>query len=335
VRDLAEPGDYTGFVHFGNAALAGLVPYDAAVQASFMPGLWATWPPSFAPIAALLALADRFAHAPAVLVWQSLNAAGLLFVLWVWRDWLGGSDRDPARGPTWASPWLLVPLVVPLRLVLSNFEHAQANLLVLALVALAFRLFDARRRGLGGLAFGLATAFKGTPLIVLFYLALRGRWADLRAAALGWGVAWLLLPLFLLGPDGLGRWYAGWAAIVREAAAVTAFTNQSLLSVLSRRLTAGAAGLTVPADTAAIIGIGAALLAATAAAVALGRPGRRGSREREAVELAAVLVLMSLVSPLAWKAHYVTLVPLSAALFHLGRSSAAATGRGRRPDCWA
>jgi len=335
-RDLASPGDYTGFVAFGTAAAAGQLPYDPAIEAAYLDARWATWPPSFAPIAVLLARADAVAHEPAVFLFQLANLLALAFVLAVLARWLygrrltlglpraGGDGGDPwgAGGGPWAAaraggelPLAALPalgaLVVPLRVVLANFEHAQSNLLILALSVGGMWLLRRGRRAGGGVAIGLATAFKATPLLLLAYLAWRGRWRDLGAAVAGCALTWALLPAMLLGPARLGTWYGAWIRKSAGAAAQTSPLNQSLLAALERLLP-GAPGWPL---------FLAAAAAVTAAGLwALGRPGPMRERRagegarREALEVAVVLAGMSLLSPLAWKAHYVTLVPLVAAL---------------------
>ena len=314
-RDLASPGDYTLFVEFGRAALSGRIPRDPAALPARVLAPYATWPPAFAPIAAVLAAADGAAHRPAVLLFQLLNLAALGGVLAVLARWL--YDRRLSLGVSAAAgpgeiPLAAVPvlgaLLVPFRLVLSNFEHAQSNLLILALALGGMWLLHRRRRLAGGLALGLATAFKATPLLLLPYLAWRGRWRDLGAAAGGCVVTWLLLPAALLGPGTTAGWYAAWTHRSAAAVEATASLNQSLLALL-RRLFPGIPGWPLFLAVAAVLGV--------VALAAFGRPGRGVDRRREAVEVAVVLAGMSVLSPLSWKAHYVTLVPLCAALLAL------------------
>jgi hypothetical protein len=339
-RDLASPGDYTGFVAFGTAAAAGQLPYDPSVEAAYLDARWATWPPSFAPIALLLARLDAVAHEPAVLLFQLANLLALALVLAILARWLYGRRLTlgvpTARGPDapdsgipLAALPVLGALLVPLRLVLANFEHAQSNLLVLGLAVGGMWLLARGRRPGGGLALGLATAFKATPLLLLGYLAWRGRWRDLAAAAAGCAVTWLALPALLLGPGRLGSWYGAWLRKSAGAAAQTSPLNQSLLALVER-LAPGAPGWPVFLAVAAVL-VGVGLWA-------LGRTGRAVSGPREALEVAVVLAAMSLLSPLAWKAHYVTLVPLAAALLALTpaggrwRKAPPAEGSGLRDE---
>jgi len=327
-RDLASPGDYTGFVAFGAAAAAGQVPYDPAVEAAYLNARWATWPPSFAPIAVLLARLDAISHEPAVFLFQLANLLALTLVLWILTRWLygrrltlgspHGPGSDPWRAaragdgmPLAALP-VLAALLVPLRVVLANFEHAQSNLLILGLAVAGMWLLHRGRRAGGGVALGLATAFKATPLLLLGYLAWKGRWRDLAAALAGCALTWLLLPALLLGPGRLAAWYGAWMRKSAGSAAQISPLNQSLLAALER-LVPGVSGWPLfLAVAGALVVIGLWVLGGPGADRAA---GPRADGRREVLEVALVLVAMSLLSPLAWKAHYVTLVPLAGALF--------------------
>lgn len=337
-RRLGRPGDYVGFVAFGKAALAGRMPYDPAVEASYLPGTWATWPPSFAPIAAALSALDGLASAPSVLLFQLLNLAGLGLALAVLARWLYGARLSlvPGEGRVpLLSLVLLGGLLVPFRLVLSNFEHTQSNLLILGLALLGLERLRRKRRVSGGLALGLATAFKATPLALLPYLAWRGRWKDLAAATAGCAVAWGILPVLLLGPGGAGAWYRAWWVRATHIPVPRSSMNQSLLATLTRLLPPGGAGLerlvrpahAPPLPTLVFWAMLAALLAA--GLLAFGRPGRDVPPRRAALEIGTLLVAVTLASPYAWKAHFVTIVPLAAALFAFARLEEMEGARGR------
>lgn len=307
--DLESPGDYTGFVAFGQAANDGAVAYDPDVQARYMVGghHWATWPPGFVPLASGLAALDEVAHAPAVIAFQLLNLAMLALALFVIVEWLTG------RRPSWEAPVVAVALLVPIRLVVNNFEHAQANLVVLGLVLLGFRWLEQRPLA-GGLLFGLGAAMKATPILLLPYLAWRARGRALGAAVLGVLVGWIALPALVLGPEGTITWWRVWIDALPLAGAQEDWMNQSLRSIAVLRF-GPEVGLTVwLAGTAALAG---------AILLAFGRPFRGVEARRAGAEVAVLLVAITIVSPVAWKAHYVTLVPLCAAIYLLGRDAGA------------
>lgn len=361
-REVRSPGDYRGFVAFGRAALDGVLPYSRALESLYRPGLhaaWATWPPAFAPAAAALALVDRVSRPLGVILVQTAALGGLATTLIFFAQRVGtapprgssaarAENASPkavigtpmARPGVIASPQALALLVslpvllavlVSYPLLLDSLQNTQVNLLVLGLVAASFGAFDSRRTWAGGLMLGAATSFKAVPLLLLGYLAWRGRWKDLGAAAGGVVVWWLAVPALLLGSGGgpgglvsgshgglLGS-YASWFGHATSGSLLVRGSNQSLLATILRLLPTGPAGR----------GAGMVLFAACVVTlavltlVAFGRPFRTVGRRREVAELAVMLVAMNLLSPLAWKAHYVSLAPLVLVL-------AAGAGIGRR-----
>lgn len=322
--DLETPGDYTHFVAFGEAALAGQVPYPDAVTgvAGAAGGSWATWPPGFVPLAAVLARFDAIAHAPAVVSFQLFNLAMLTVALLVVAAWLTGRrpvwrTSEPDVRLEWDAPLVAVALLVPLRMVFSNFEHAQVNLVVLGLVLLGFYLLD-RRPLAGGLLFGLGSAIKATPIALLAYLAWRRRTRALAVATAGVAVGWVVLPALVLGPEGVAEWWRAWIGALPHSGGQESWMNQALRSVAVLGLGAG------PGTA---IWVGGTIALAGAIPFALGRPFRGVEPRRTAIEVAILLVAITIVSPVSWKAHYVTLVPLCAAVLVMTRQ---ADGRWRK-----
>jgi hypothetical protein len=319
LREVRSPGDYLGFVAFGRGALDGRLPYGPTLEAIYRPGLdatWATWPPAFAPLAAALALVDRVSRPLGVLLVQAAGLAGLAAALAFFARRMGagapagtrpGAPATPAARPAplalLCSGPVLLALLVPYRVLLDSLQNTQVNLLVLGLVAAAFWLMRRERRWSGGLTLGAATAFKAAPLLLLGYLAWRGRWKELGAAVVGAAVWWLALPALLVGPSGLLGSFGAWLAQATAGTLLTRGSNQSLLAAMLRVVPDGR-----PVALAAFAA--AVLLLAVVTLVAFGGPFREVSARREAAELAVVLVVVSLLSPLSWKAHFVSLAPL-------------------------
>ena len=321
--DLDTPGDYTGFVAFGRAVNDGVLVYAPDAQARYLDAggqHWATWPPGFAPLASVLARFDAVAHAPAVILFQLLNLAALAMTAFVAAEWLTGrrpGAPEPERRLAWDAPVIAVAILVPIRLVVSNFEHAQVNLLVLGLVLLGFRMVE-RRPASGGLLFGLGSALKATPILLLPWLVWRRRWRALGAALLGVLFAWLVLPAAVLGFEQVLPWWRAWLEALPLAGAQENWMNQSLRSIAVLRL-GPETGLRVwVAGTAAL---------ALAILVAFGRPFLDVGRRRAGAEVAVLLVAITVVSPVAWKAHYATLVPLAATVFVLAHRAGGVRGR--------
>ncbi len=213
---------------------------------------------------------------------------------------------------------MLVPVLMTARLLQEHFQHTQINLYTLFLILLAFHLFQRRHDGLGGLALAVAASLRAVPLLFLPYLLYKRAW---HAAA--WTAGFLIvlnafLPVATFGPvQAMERWRS-WRAI---AAAETndptpGYSNQSLLAALKRLLTTeGSARDPVHTALAAwptrrVVHLFYALLAAAGAALAIAwlRNPPDLANPRMFGELAIGLVLMPLVSPLAWKPHFVTLL---------------------------
>ena len=327
---------FTGYTQVGEVLLQGGDPFGLTIN---------TWPPFFLFVAAGLALAARVSLRGALLVWQVGSVLAIwgcvrLLARWFVDDgerlsfWphAGGDGR-----PSFASAAVLVPVLLTARLFQEHLLHTQVNLLVLFLCLLAFQLFRSRHAALGGLALAAAASTKAVPVLLLFYLLYRRRW---REAA--WTVAFLLvlnvvLPVAVFGPAAAGEHWHAWRMVAAEEMAdpTPLYPNQSLLAALKRLFTtAGGASDPVHYAIAAwsprvVTGVFASVvgLAALGMAVAFGiRPPPPDGRQ-SAAEWAICLGAMTIVSPLAGKAHYVTLVAPYFLAWSLPRSR-------ERPGWW-
>ena len=273
-----------------------------------------TWPPFFLFIAAGLALLARLSLGGALLLWQ----VGCVAAIW-------GSCRLLARlvdekPPPFASAATLIPVLMTARLFQEHLQHTQVNFYLFLLVVLAFHLFRRRRDAWGGLALAAAASAKAVPILFLPYLLYKRAW---RAAA--WTAAFLValnvaLPLAVFGPARTAQHWRVWRSI---AAAETAdptphYMNQSLLAALKRLFTteggardpvhyAVTAWPTRRAVTAFYVLAGLGVLG-LALAFRRHPPGLDGPPPTLAAELAVCLAAMPLVSPLAWKAHFVAVL---------------------------
>jgi len=294
---------FTGYTQVGEVVLQGGDPYGLPIN---------TWPPFFLFLAAGLALVARISLPIALLLWQLGSAAT------VW-----GSCRLMARlvgeePAPFTSSAVLVPVLMTARLLQEHLQHTQINLYVIFLVLLAFYLFQRRREPLGGLALATATSLRAVPLLFLPYLLYKRAW---RAAA--WTAAFLLvlnvvLPLVTLGAATTAERWRSWRtrAAVETNDPTPVYPNQSLLSAMKRVLTVEGGArdpLRYPVtswQTTRVVhlfyGVVAVVLIALAFAFRRNPPGLADPSVFN--EVAVGLCLMTLVSPLAWKAHFVTLL---------------------------
>lgn len=311
---LEKLGDYPGFLAFGRAAVDDVMVYDMATQRQYRPdfdGPWATWPPGFVPVAAGIALAHRLSPPGTVILFRLLNLAGFALALLVVVEWTTGKrlrHPDPALRIRFDDPLLAFGVLLPVRLVMNNFEHTNVNPLPMGLALLGLRLVGSRG-WLGGLLFGLGSAIKATPILFLAWLVWRGRWKDLAWCTLGCVVGWALLPMLFVGADGLVPWWQGWIDALPESGSQDHWMNQSLRSV-GITLWGEAVGVkTWYAGSAVLLGL---------VLLALRAPFRDVGHARRGVEAALLFVAITIVSPVAWKAHYVTLGPLAVAIWAMG-----------------
>ncbi len=298
---------FTGYTQVGEVVLqgGGGDPYGLRIN---------TWPPFFLFLAAGLALVARVSLAGGLLLWQVGSLAALWGALRLMPR-LAGEEPAPLT-----STAVLVPLLMSARLLQEHFQHTQINLYVLFLILLAFHLFQQRHTGLGGLALAVAVSLRAVPMILLPYLLYRRAW---RAA--GWTAGFLVvinlfLPVAVFGSHEATERWRSWRAIATAETQdpTPGYSNQSLLAALKRSLTiAGGARDPVKlavADwsTERVVRLFYALIAAIGVAFALAFWGNQSrptlASPRSFGELAVILVLMPLMSPLAWKAHFVTLL---------------------------
>jgi hypothetical protein len=307
---------FADYVRVGEAVLQGGDPYAMGFN---------TWPPFFLFVEVVLALA---AHAltptVAVMLWQLLSVLatwGTLKVLArLFLDdgarltfWPRGADRL-----AFTSAGVLIPLLLLMRILQENLQHAQVNGFLVYLVALAFWLFRERRPSWGGLALALAASLKATPIAFLPYLVYKRAWREA-----GWTTAFLILlnvalPVAVFGPAGAAAHWRGWWFQIgaQTGGTMTHYYNQSLLAALDRLLGTGpelknpvfyaVAGLS-HAAVRKVFDVAAAALALGLAVVFWKNPPGVTSRAA-AGEMAVALGALALVDPLAWKAHYVALL---------------------------
>jgi len=341
LRSLARADrlDYTGYVALGRIVLDRGDPYGPA---------FSTWPPFFQFPAALLALGSRVSAGATLAIWQVLSVLSVWGALRILTRWFEGQVPTflpkAVDRPAFVSAAVLVPFLYMARLLQDNLQHGQINAMLLFLSLFAFDLFRSGRARTGGFSLALAASVKAVPAALVGYLVVKRAW---REAA--WTVAWLvilnvLLPAVAFGPErALAHWHS-WRAVAaaQTSEPIAHYPNQSLLSAL-RRLLSREGGAVNPVSYAvaawspgtvqtvflAIAGLGAALLAA----VFVRQRGIAGLRA--AGEIALCLGAMTLVSPLAWTAHYVTLLaPCALAWWGLRRLEPGAPGRRWKWGLW-
>lgn len=237
-------------------------------------GTW--WPPGALALIAPFALVAR----GSVPLAKALFAVfGVVCLMWA-----------VARAPTgrWTVAALALAAVAkPLQ---TDFETLNLNVVLLALVIGTWRDLEAGRDERAGVWLGLATALKVFPALLIMYAALRGRW---RAAAwgAGWALAITLLPLVPYGIEGGLATLTDWVHLSRDGTEGLRGGSQSLMALVERWGAPSAAGL--------------------AASVALMAWAAWWLRHRRPLftEIALVIHVAVLASPIVWAQNFVLLFP--------------------------
>ena len=242
-------------------------------------GIW--WPPVTALGLVPFALVARWSPEVSKACWAFLNVVCLGWAV--------------ARARGWATGWMPVVLALaavaqPLQ---SNFEYLNLTPIILALVVAAAAELVAGRESRAGAWIGLATAIKGFPALLLLYLAYRRRW---RGVATGIAVAGALTVGAMLpyGPVGAVRAVVDWLRLSTQELMLAPIVSQSL------------PGFTVLLRWPPVAVWLAQIACLSAVWIAL----QRTAREEDSVyEVALVMLLAVLLSPIAWPYSYVLALP--------------------------
>lgn len=309
-----EVNDYECFLLGGRALLAGEDIYDVRVNVEDKKG----WFPGLPWVAMLMVPFVLAGHTVSAFLWPLVNVAAL-----------GASSYwclKVARGIDAPVPWplVVVPPLLVVRALDSNFGNGQINALMLALSSLGLYLYLRKKDAAAGLALGAATMLKVMPGLLIVYFAWKREWRVV-AGALGAALFLaLVVPMPVYGAAGgrqsLQRWldervFRG-ADILYEDGYVP---GQSLRAISYRMLTASEASAhggpvyrvnvaSLSAGTAkTVFKVSAAVLAVMLGVICFGR-GERGNAGRTALELSLVMTVMLLASPYSRKAHFLLLM---------------------------
>jgi hypothetical protein len=317
-RNIKEEGDFVHYIEAGARVLHGRDIYEGAA-----PDTVNTWPPLFAVVCVPFALLASVSVYLARGVWLAVNAVLVYAMLkmtveLVYRRPLTLSSRD---GISVASLAFLGPLVLASRFLLGNFDRLQINLFILFCCLAGCRWLVRGRPALGGGIIGIAAAIKVLPVFFVPYFFCK-RWWRALVATIASGLLATAAPIVVWGPVQWWRNVRFWLRLAAGGWPVRK-GNQSLYAMIDRLYSHGALYWTPAAKRfkASDDPVVAALVYGTLAVVALlfALAARRGGRTPRSpaavVELAIVLAICVLFSPLAWKHYFVFLMLGYAALW--------------------
>lgn len=308
-------GDFAGYLAVGEAGLRG-----ADIYRDTPPGM-NTWPPVFGLLCIPLALMARVSLVGARFAWLLFNWIILAATMAAAIRLVHGrpltltfDPRRPATGVEAASAPVLLPLLLSVIWIFSNFEHLQVNISILGLTLGGLVLHRSGRDIRGGLLIGAAAALKVMPVLFLPYFVWRRRWR--AAAGVAAGTALLSgISVLVQGWAGFLGQLSGWRAALRAGWGVGQM-NQSVYAMVDRILGHGLIPFTAPGvlDLAAsgervvVVAVAGILALVTIAACVLFR-GSYDPRSRSAVaEWSVVLLVAALFGTVAWKAYFVALL---------------------------
>jgi hypothetical protein len=202
------------------------------------------YPPPFLLLPrAALAITDSFDHIRTgwfVIQGLCLVAGGLLLVRWI------GGREGIVTG-------LLLPAILASIPTMLNLQFGQFHAMAIMLAIAAMVAFDRRRLAVGGALLSFAILSKIFPGLLLVMLAGQRRWREI-GWTLGFGVAFVLLALLILGTDPfvsfvsyqLPRIVNGAAFSFNERADVPSFIvsrNFSIYGIVAKLRLLGLAGV--------------------------------------------------------------------------------------------
>lgn len=225
------------------------------------------------------------------------------------------------KGKTLSKAIYILAILMSLRFLLSVVQRVQSDCLVLFLLALFIFALFYKKEALAGISLATACMVKLTPLIFLPYLLLRKKFKAIIAC--GFAISFYLLVPAL---------YVGWARnleylknflLVHQKNPpdyIFWFKNQSLLSCLFRFLTKDSPVSISNLDPTQVFIIFIILAAILFSLIFIFRRKAQVSASGFSylTEISLVLILMILLSPLAWKHTFVhLLIPHLVLLYYI------------------
>jgi alpha-1,2-mannosyltransferase len=252
-------------------------------------------------------------------LWFALNVAAMIAILRITVRLVYHRELALRPGPGTiglAALAVVGPLVLSSRFLLGNLDRLQINVLMLLACLAGVALILRGRAGAGGALVGFAAAVKVLPVFFVPYFAWKGWWRAAGAAFVAGAVA-SLAPVVVFGPARFAHYVEEWLAIAVGGGWPVRKGNQSVYAMVDRLWSHGdvlytdAARRIVAADDPVVTAVVYGFLGVVVVVFLLAARRGGGAAESAAVpvEVAAVLAIATLFSPLAWKHYFVLLLP--------------------------
>ena len=241
-------------------------------------------------------------------VWLTINAVlslGCIALLWSARPWTGAKNLA-----TWRTAWIVF-FGLTFQPILDNMWHGNISALIFFAFCLSYWLLRRGHYWLAGLVLGLIVPLKFYPAIFVLYFAWRRNWSLVAGAVVGC-VAILALSLLTAGWAGnLAYVQMVWTEL--RGGGIPAFNNQSISGFLLHAFTQGDVNAWGDIETPLVFSIlRLALVGAFIGVVAWALRRRPEDTTDPAMsqdlDLALVIGVMLLASPITWYHYYVWLL---------------------------
>ena len=308
-------GDFAGYLTVGNLGLAGHDIYRDAP-----PGI-NTWPPFFGLFCIPIALLSKVSMVGARVFWMVLNWLALLVSLRIPIGMvydkplvMGGLSGSRTAGVDIMSGAALLPLLLTIRWSLSNFEHLQVNIIILALTLGGLWYHRNHRNVAAGFLIGAAAALKVMPVLFVPYFFWRRQWKAMAWTVIG-TAGFSLAPVLVYGPGKFADQVSEWLGFFRRGQGVGKM-NVSVYAMIDRILGHHLVPFAIPGfDNLAPSGssiVNALLLVLLAAVTGLAcwcfRGGYRPRDRSTVAEWSIVMLVGAIFSPLTWKFYLIVLL---------------------------
>jgi len=246
-------------------------------------------------------------HAAAY-VWLVVNIALALLCVWLlWsaRPWQGNQRLNGLR-----VAWIAF-MGLAFQPVLDNMWHGNISGLIFVCFCLSYWLLRRQRSFLAGLALGLIVPLKFYPGLFVLYFAWRRNWSFVAGTVIS-SVALFVVSLFTVGWAGnLAYFQMVWAEL--QSGGIPAFNNQSISGFLLHTFTQGDVNgwqnMGVPPWLTIVrLVLVLALIAAVIWALRRRPEGTADPTLAQDLDLALVISVMLLASPITWYHYYVWLL---------------------------